>query len=181
MNQIRMNQSLNEFMKSMQRTSNRSLAANADASLDITSLDEDLTDRSAGQVLDGSSTTAEFKKYLDDLKKNYLEKLTFSCPSKPTRSALRSLENNELSYGALAGANMSTRRSLYFDSKQEDIEEKPSHTRQPQLAAFKTDTLDKQMADTTGQKQLDKIHQTVIILFDSLLGSDIYTWYLRRT
>ena len=46
-----MNQSLNEFMKSMQRTSNRSLAANADASLDITSLDEDLTDRSAGQVL----------------------------------------------------------------------------------------------------------------------------------
>jgi len=33
-------------------------------------------------VLTSNSSTIEFKKYLDELKKNYMDKLTYSCPSK---------------------------------------------------------------------------------------------------
>ena len=42
---------------------------------------------SNSSALNADSTTMEFRKYLDDLKKSYLEKLTFSCPSKPTNTA----------------------------------------------------------------------------------------------
>lgn len=94
---MRMNQSLKEFMKSI-NTNNKSTA---DTNLDITNLDEDESIKPAGRysnddlnenTLNSNSTTAEFRKYLEDLKKNYLEKLTFSCPSKLVQSASSSFD-----------------------------------------------------------------------------------------
>ena len=100
---MRMNQSLNEFMKSMNKST-------TDTNLDITNLDEEesvvysskqdiynqsiqrllstdesIANTSESNNLNANSSTAEFKKYLEDLKRNYLEKLTFSCPSKMTQ------------------------------------------------------------------------------------------------
>lgn len=175
-----MNQSLNEFMKNIQRTSGRSMVA-SDANLDITNLEEEsaAVDKNGGQKLDGSSTTAEFKKYLDELKRNYLEKLTLSCPSKPSRSALRSLEDRELeNYGALANSNLNTRRSLYFDNKSTENEVEQSTRQAAQLpTAFRSDTLGEAQrateltnelaTDTTGSqpKQLDRINEIVSTCF----------------
>lgn len=175
-----MNQSLNEFMKDIQRTPGRSTVA-SDANLDITNLDttnlEDesaAVDKNGGQKLNGSSTTAEFKKYLDELKKNYLEKLTFSCPSKPSRSALRSLENRELeNYGALTNSNVNTRRSLYFDNKPAEGQVEQSTRQAAQLpAAFRSDTLGKRVGSELATdradsqpKQLDRINETVSTCF----------------
>jgi len=50
--------------------------------------DDDVEEDTEEKTLNSNSTTAEFKKYLEDLKKNYLEKLTFSCPSKVSLGVL---------------------------------------------------------------------------------------------
>lgn len=182
MNQIQMNQSLNEFMKSFQKSSKRSLA---EANLDITNLDEDdvayenKLQYKAGNssnldinnksnlsnnedLLDGNSTTAEFRKYLNDLKRNYLEKLTFSCPSKLTESKAnmnnsKGVENNCNDYGSLnsAQANSNIRRSLYFGNKMENLDEDKPLKIKPSFTAFKSDTLDKN--DIGTHIKLDKI------------------------
>ena len=157
-----MNQSLNEFMKTIQKSSNKSLT---EPNLDITNLDEEelvynakppafeynyntarkVADESENvndSGLNSNSTTAEFKKYLDDLKKNYLEKLTFSCPSKLATSMnkegllnrknlnLKSVENvsnllpRSTPLTSLGNCtNMNTRRSLFFDEKMHQLEE----------------------------------------------------------
>ena len=87
--------------------------------------------------LDHNSSTDEFRKYLDDLKKNYLDKLSFSCPSKVTApqdaesklysgtDKLKSSENvmNLIKKARLAdqatdsgiSSSFSARRSLFFD------------------------------------------------------------------
>lgn len=146
---MRMNQSLNEFMKSMNKST-------TDTNLDITNLDEEesvvysskqdiynqsiqrllSTDESIANTnesnnLNANSSTAEFKKYLEDLKRNYLEKLTFSCPSKMTQSQSAPLDRMNQSSMKSSEHNLMTRntpitslnqhsnirRSLFFDSK----------------------------------------------------------------
>ncbi len=41
----------------------------------------------SNNALNSNSTTNEFKKYLEELKKNYMDKLTYSCPSRLTDSS----------------------------------------------------------------------------------------------
>ena len=164
MNQIRLSQNLNDFMKTLSQKS----LERPETSLDITNLDDEETHlysrplfertkakdiveeeseedkRSRGSPftqsdsksnqLNPNSTTAEFKRYLDDLKKNYLEKLTFSCPSKLAppqprtnfaNNRLKSVENiNNLISKANNNTLTQARRSLLFDTKSlENIEE----------------------------------------------------------
>lgn len=163
MNQVRMNQSLNEFMKNIQRTSNRSLTDN----LDITNIDEeseqkhqyriDLTKRDQLEAeLSGDSTTAEFKKYLDELKKNYLEKLTFSCPPKLTELKGNKTVNKPVESLTSAGSNSNTRRSLYFDNKLDCLEEDEKPAKKTPFSAFKSDTLVKDE-----NTKLDNINEMV--------------------
>jgi len=148
---MRMNQSLKEFMKTMNKSS-------TDTNIELTNLDEDDIIKSPNSyslnnkyddhelkknTLNSNSTTAEFRKYLEDLTKDYLEKLTFSCPSKLIQSASSSFErvynqkedmklksveniNNLISRKVLAtpvtsySSNNPTRRSLFLDKNQED-------------------------------------------------------------
>jgi hypothetical protein len=106
---IKMNQELNELINALnksnsfgQESASRSKTQNIlNLDLDLTSQDdyetttndendehetttpneEDMSSPSV-RVLDQNSSTMEFRKYLEDLKRNYLEKLTFSCPPK---------------------------------------------------------------------------------------------------
>ena len=158
-----MNQSLNEFIKTIQNSS--SSKSLTEPNLNITNLDEEElvyakppafeynynnTTRKATDELENAnesglnsnSTTAEFKKYLDDLKKNYLEKLTFSCPSKLAASMdkevllnrknlnLKSVENvsnllpRNTPLTSLGNCtNLNTRRSLFLNEKNQQLEE----------------------------------------------------------
>lgn len=166
-----MNQSLNEFMRTLGSQNNKSPLnkSTTDPNLDITNLDEDdsvvyqnpsatrallNSNVNASQsqesnmsdskpTLNANSSTAEFKKYLDDVKKNYLEKLTFSCPSKVSykpnsiqNTTTTSTTNNNVSYKLKSVENINSllasratpvtsllnqanpaRRSLFFDSR----------------------------------------------------------------
>ena len=142
-----MNQSLTDLMKTFSsKNSPPSSKLNQTPNLDITNLDDEQVGASNTQ-LDPGSSTSEFKKYLEDLKKNYLEKLTFSCPSKLATSLGSTAANdnkrsNDLSENRLksaenisnllkkvqpnnassstAGANANVRRSL-FDSNEDKL------------------------------------------------------------
>ena len=86
-----MNQSLTDLMRTLNKNPSPSSKLNQTPNLDITNLDDE---QATTTQLDPSSSTSEFKKYLEDLKKNYLEKLTFSCPSKLTASLGSATANN---------------------------------------------------------------------------------------
>lgn len=185
-----MNQSLNEFMKSMQKPLDKSLT---DANLDITNLDEEETVFSArpqkvsftkpeDKAVNPDSTTAEFKKYLDDLKKNYLEKLTFSCPSKLTESRaalmnknnshMKSVQNISNKPESKSGkhqsshlGNFNTRRSLYFDNIMENVEEENA-VKKSSFATSKYDSLSKNESDP---ENVENIIESVIRTFQKIL------------
>jgi hypothetical protein len=79
--------------------------------------------------LDQNSSTMEFRKYLEDLKRNYLEKLTFSCPSKLQPQAAATTSSSMIRPTAttpsatalhpgsrLKSVENNARRSLLYDS-----------------------------------------------------------------
>lgn len=65
-NQTRMNQSLNELIQSM--NINRGIS-NGKNDLDITDIDDEQLNLSTNVILNENSSTMEFKKYLEDLKR----------------------------------------------------------------------------------------------------------------
>ena len=151
---LRMNQDLNElinaFNKSNSFSNNEAKSSKTQTllNLDLTDLNElesitnderDETENEEASYdderspksrtqnpLDHNSSTMEFRKYLEDLKKNYLEKLTFSCPPKlqpqqqssmaTSRSTNTNWQNSKLKSTDNVGKFDSARRSLFCDS-----------------------------------------------------------------
>lgn len=123
--------SLDEFIHDHHLTKNE---------LDLTNLDDSPTSAPINSAnrntnatnttniqLTGSSTTSEFRRYLDEMKRNYLDRLSYSCPSKlPVKSTSVTLGNNARTTdtsGRIAGdlnASLNdrsqVRRSLMYDN-----------------------------------------------------------------
>jgi hypothetical protein len=124
-----MNQNLFELMKSLQNSSTKQQKA-TNNNLEIINLDEEddyvcyakpnpsysnnkENDYETNTLINPNSTTAEFKKYLDDLKKNYLEKLSFSCPSKSVTIANKaSYLNRKNDFDLKSAENLSNTTSI---------------------------------------------------------------------
>lgn len=86
-----MSDNLNELIRKIKLKKESSQSSDLNKSMDQQQQQQqnDLNESfSPSKPLDENSSTAEFRKYLDDLKKSYLEKLTFSCPSKLLSNSL---------------------------------------------------------------------------------------------
>jgi len=156
-----MNQSLNDFMKNVQSSN-----ATHTTMSGLEKTDSDDYNNSA--QVNPESTTAEFKKYLDELKKNYLEKLTFSCPPKLTESR-QSIRSQSDIINANSANNLNIRRSLYFDNKLDNLEEDRElmmriPAKKGSFTAFKSDTLGRDEAVTAANfdTKLNNVLETVI-------------------
>ena len=90
-----MSDNLNELIRKIKLKKESSQSSDLNKSMDQQQQQQqnDLNESfSPSKPLDENSSTAEFRKYLDDLKKSYLEKLTFSCPSKLLTNSLNLTE-----------------------------------------------------------------------------------------
>jgi hypothetical protein len=91
-----MSDNLNDLIRKIKLKKESSQSSDLNKSLDQQQqkdyFNESFSPTSATKPLDENSSTAEFRKYLDDLKKSYLEKLTFSCPSKLLSNSLNLAE-----------------------------------------------------------------------------------------
>ncbi len=151
-------------MKSIQTSKSNTTAVTS-------GLDEENSGTQSTQV-NPESTTAEFKKYLDELKRNYLEKLTFSCPPKLTESRQSATPNlnTKSTNNATSLVNSSNiRRSLYFDTKLDNLEEDSELMmrlpagKKSSFTAFKSDTLGRDEAASVAgfDTKLTNILETV--------------------
>ncbi|CAF0749445.1 unnamed protein product [Brachionus calyciflorus] len=122
--QAKMNRSLNDFIQNLSYDSKSPKSNLRDFDMGCLDNERDFETRTQ---LNQNSTTVEFKKYLEELKRNYLEKLTFSCPPKLTKntsnkstgqeinSKLKSVEN--LSNFLRSDSSSSAKRTLLYDEK----------------------------------------------------------------
>ncbi len=76
-----MSKNLTELIKTIKNKQSTTSSSSIDKSPANSTFPSDL-------VLDENSSTAEFRKYLENLKQSYLEKLTFSCPPKMLTNSL---------------------------------------------------------------------------------------------
>lgn len=141
--QTKMNKSLNELIQNLnygKSPNSKSNSNNDPKDLELTNLEADSEPKSSSK----NSSAAEFKRYLDDLKRSYLEKLAFSCPPKITKknsnvhsdsnscaqiennNRLKSLENlnNLLTKNYDSIDSSSARRALFNDKTQEEAMKK---------------------------------------------------------
>lgn len=145
--QTKMNKSLNELIQNLnydKSPNSKFNSTNDPRDLELTNLEADLDIKNNSQNL----SSADFKRYLEDLKRSYLEKLAFSCPPKITKkisanyqidlnqqtensNKLKSVENlsNLLTkkYDFFSNETNSARRTLFDDNKsRSDMCEKKS-------------------------------------------------------
>lgn len=137
--QTKMNKSLNELIQNLsydKSPSSKNNSTSGPRDLELTNLEADLDAKN-------NSSSADFKRYLDDLKRSYLEKLAFSCPPKISKkmstnyhidpnqqtengNKLKSVENlsNLLTkkYDFFPNEINSARRTLFDDSKKSQSE-----------------------------------------------------------
>ena len=115
MHQLRMNQNLNQLTDAFSKTSSKSAFSKL---LDAGTLPTESDDQAQQQPSSGlneNSSTAEFRNYLDDLKRNYMAKLTYSCPTKQPQ--ISSLSQDKLLTSTGLKKGQTTRRSLYFNEQ----------------------------------------------------------------
>ncbi|RMZ95159.1 pericentriolar material 1 isoform X1, partial [Brachionus plicatilis] len=94
--QTKMNKSLNELIQNLnygKSPNSKNDTSSGPRDLELTNLEAD------ADLKNSSQSAAEFKRYLEDLKRSYLEKLAFSCPPKITKkiSTLQSDANDQSS------------------------------------------------------------------------------------
>jgi hypothetical protein len=127
---IKMNQDLNDLIKTLNKKAPKN-------TLDLSKLDDDAGEddnssppplQTAARPLDSYSSTQDFKKYLDDLKSKYLEKLTFSCPSKQQQQAAKTSDRTAIAHYSASkpiknqsrSGLGSAKRSLNYETKQKE-------------------------------------------------------------